>query len=459
MQLTMREPVNEREVTGMPLHRAVVILLLSLWLLGSRHISLASAQSSSAGFLSTIGIDTHLSYDTTPYAQTQNVITALQYLGIGTIRDGTPSQSDKTTLADYNMVANAGIRFNLLIHGDGAVQLPSEIANLHAFALAHPGAIAAIEGPNEVNFWPITYNGITDTYAAAAAVTKDLWTAVKADPLLAGAAVYAPTLGVDPAGEAKLGNLAPYVDYGNAHVYAGSHDNVWSNDMPYWLSVQAQPTPGKPMVVTETGYSMDGINVDQMVAAKYTLNTLFDDALNGVAKTYIYELVDIDPSLSVDRAGMFNGDWSPKPAATALHNLNAILTAAGAGTPAGTLNYSLSGLPATAHTMLLGSATTSDIAIWNDVTIWNASTSREIVAPTAALTLNLGGTFTSVNVYDPLTGTSPIQTYTNVSTINLAISDHPIIVRVASPATQSGSQPANDQWPVAICASASQNGE
>lgn len=386
---------------------------------------------STSSFLSNIGVRTAITYDGTPYTNFSSVLTALQYLGINTIRDGVPDPAGAAA-SGYNQLADAGIKFDCVIPGNGDVQLSIDLANLDTFAQAHPGAIRAIEAPNEVNIWPITYKGITDTFAAAVAVTKDLWAGTRSDPLLKNIAIYAPTLAVDTSGEALLGNLSPYVTYGNAHVYAAGGTNAWTNDMPYWLPVQAQPTPGLPTVVTETGYTMaaSGDHVDQNVAAKYTLNTLFDDALHGVAMTYIFELADEPVSFGAPDMGLFNSDWTAKPAATAVHNLTSIIGAAGIGTPATTLNYSVSGLPDTGHSLLLASATAWDIAVWNDATIWNASTSKEIAAAAVPVTVSLGGTYQTVKLFDPMLGAAPIQTFSHVSSVNLSPSDHPLILEV-----------------------------
>ena len=54
--------------------------------------------------------------------------------------------------------------------------------------------------------------------------------------------------------------------------------------------------PGLPNVITETGYNTDTSDtysgVDQTVQAKFTLDTLVDAYKMGVAKTYLYELLD-----------------------------------------------------------------------------------------------------------------------------------------------------------------------
>jgi outer membrane biosynthesis protein TonB len=209
--------------------------------------------------------------------------------------------------------------------------------------------------------------------------------------------------------------------------------------MPYWLPIGQQPAPGMPTVLTETGYSTPPAqpgtdSVDQLTAAIYNLNTLLDDALNGISMTYLYELVDADSSTSNTdpeaHFGLFNSDWTPKTGATAIHNLTTILNASGSGTPTKSLNYTISGLPSTGHSMVLGTSTALDLAVSNDVTIWNAATASEITVASHMLTVSLGATYAQVEVFDPLAGTAPIATYSNVAAVQLQINNHPLIVEV-----------------------------
>jgi hypothetical protein len=51
------------------------------------------------------------------------------------------------------------------------------------------------------------------------------------------------------------------------------------------------------------------------------------------------------------------------------------------------------------------------------------------VAPAYSVTVNLGAAFANVTVYDPMIGTTPIATYSNVSTLNISVTDHPLIVQ------------------------------
>jgi hypothetical protein len=51
------------------------------------------------------------------------------------------------------------------------------------------------------------------------------------------------------------------------------------------------------------------------------------------------------------------------------------------------------------------------------------------------VTVNLGATYANVAVYDPMIGTGPIATYTNVSTLSLSVIDHPLVVQVGESTT------------------------
>jgi hypothetical protein len=386
-------------------------------------------------FLGTIGINTALSYPGTPYYNNARaVLGALQYLGIDTVRNMAADLSDPTTWAVDSALADAGIKFDFILHG-GNVDIAGDLSSLDAFEQQHPGSIVGIEGPNEINDQAITYNGITDTFAAGAQFTQDLWSAVQSDPTLAGVPVY--ELSVSDgftdirSGETELGNLSSDVTYNNVHIYGSGGENLWSDAMPYWLPIEQESAPDVPTVVTETGYQTSGQAgtdaVDQTVAAKYDLNTVFDEAGNGIAFTYFYDLAETSPQTY----GFFNSDWSAKTPAVAMHNLTTILGAAGAGDAPGTLNYSLSGLPSTGHSLLLGSASTYDLAIWNDVTIWDEASGTEISAPAQTVTVNLGGTYSNVSVYDPMVGTGAIASYSNVSSLQVSLVDHPLIVQVS----------------------------
>jgi hypothetical protein len=76
--------------------------------------------------------------------------------------------------------------------------------------------------------------------------------------------------------------------------------------------------------------------------------------------------------------------------------------------------------PATVHDLLLQKSDhTFELAVWGE----QASGSKNI-------TVYLGATYAVVNVYDPAMGTIATQTLRQVSSVPLALSDHPLIVEI-----------------------------
>jgi hypothetical protein len=47
-----------------------------------------------------------------------------------------------------------------------------------------------------------------------------------------------------------------------------------------------------------------------------------------------------------------------------------------------------------------------------------------------SVVVNLGATYSSVTLYDPVLGTSALQTLGSASAVNLSLSDHPVIIAI-----------------------------
>ena len=388
------------------------------------------------------GVDTALTFNNS-YGNTSLVINELNYLGIDHVRElmgGTDDYAQNI----YRQLAADGAKFDFLVSTGGAQDLASTMTRLDLIAQTNPGAIVSVEGSNEINLWPITYDGLTGM-AAGVAWQQALYTAVKSDPNLAGIPVINLTLGGGtPEQYQALGNLSAFADYGNVHLYPGD-PNSTSAPASYiigpnsYVQYSNQDTPGLPMIMTEFGYYTTPDNqggVTEAVQAKYELDALFDSMKAGLSQVYLYELMNGDPT---DPYGLFYSDGTPKEIAVGLHNLTAILkdTGANAGsfTP-GSLNVSFSNMPATGNSLVMEKSNgTFDIAVWNEPDIWDVNNVREIAAPTSTVTVNLGAAFGSVKVYDPLTGTSAVQSLSNVGQLQLGLTDHPLIIEVGSATT------------------------
>jgi hypothetical protein len=66
---------------------------------------------------------------------------------------------------------------------------------------------------------------------------------------------------------------------------------------------------------------------------------------------------------------------------------------------------------------------TYELAVWDD---------RPAGEGTDNITVNLGGTYATVNLYDPTIGTTATQTLGNVSTVALTLSDHPVVIELST---------------------------
>ena len=402
---------------------------------------------SAASFVNGLGVNIHLWETTTGYGNISLVESSLAYLGIENVRDNYLPSS----LAGFTALVNAGFHLDLAI--PPAVTTAAYVSAVDAFNTAHPGGIIALEGPNEVNIWPVTFNGGT-TLADEAAYQKSFYSAIRADSHLNSIPVYDLSIGSgDPTVYQALGNLSSAANYNNLHPYLNdSHAPEWSlNILIPPMSVEA---PGLPTVITETGYNTDPNDgysgVDQITQAKYTLDTLMDAYKSGVVSTYLYELLDDNPDPNntnpQDHFGLFNSDGSPKLAATAIHDLTTILADPGSTSFApGSLGYTVTGLTAAYGNQLLleKSNGTFDLVLWAEPTIYSTSNGgTDIPASTDVTTVNFAQVEGTVNVFDPLVGISPIATYHNVSSVQVGITDHPLVIEVTPGSTPVAGPPA-----------------
>jgi hypothetical protein len=423
-------------------------------------------------FVSSIGVNTHVAYYNTAYANIQGVVVDLQYLGINHVRDSAPVWSgSQAWFVSYEIPMAAGIEFDLVIPSD-ALNVQADLADLNALETSESGGIDAVEGINEAGA-SLTYDGLSGE-AAANAFQAQLVAAVDQDPQLQGVQVYNYTAGTDvysPSTYTQFGNISADANDGNAHVYAGYQ----APTSAFWfMKEQLAGTPNDPFVVTETGYdTMPGMDTDGSqgvnddVQAKYTLDDIFDLVKAGASMVYMYELLDESPDPKMtnheDHFGLFNNDGTPKKAAVSLHDLTTILADDGglaSSFSSGTLAYSISNLPSTGNSMLLEKSDGSFyLAVWAEPAIWNPTTLQEIAVASTPVTVNLGQVAGSVEVYDPLIGTAPIASYMDVSEVTLGITDHPLIIEidpVTAPAPLvSGSGPDRIQFFVSGVASSS----
>ena len=214
-------------------------------------------------------------------------------------------------------LAAAGFKGDYIVT-DGP--LPTgQVAKVSALAKAFPGSVEFVEGRNEVNNRATVYGGYKDTgggdqsnRSAIHLYMRDLMTTVHADPNLAGVPVLAHT--------DIHASWAP-ADWANAHAYDGDTDS-WPDYWPAQVAKEmAAAMPGKPQAMTEFGSKTTARQpylLAQWVAASLQA---------GIDRMWLYELRD-QPG---DPYGLYNADWTPKPAADVIGRLNAVLADRGQG--------------------------------------------------------------------------------------------------------------------------------
>jgi hypothetical protein len=88
----------------------------------------------------------------------------------------------------------------------------------------------------------------------------------------------------------------------------------------------------------------------------------------------------------------------------------------------GTLDYTIADQPPTVHDLLLRrSDGTFQLVVWD-----------ERLNDQDQVTVRLGVTATSISVYDPTVGTDPVRAVKNAASLDLLLSDHPIVIEISS---------------------------
>jgi hypothetical protein len=395
-----------------------------------------------ADFNNSLGVNVHMEYTDGAYANTAEALKDLDYLGVHQLRDGTPDPSGgipfHNQLDAINKLAGAGNRFDFIVSMFQSIEVA--LSQIAAIETAHPGAVVAIEGPNEINNLPfkVKYAGLTGD-AAARAFQRALYAAVRSNPVLKQVPVYDLT-GV---GRIDLREEKGFADFANAHPYPYHGDPPGPRLASEFLADYAM-TPPYPRVITETGYFNNpknpvGSGVDNAIQAKLTLDLLLDAFSQGLSKTFLYQLraayPDVHRTDADSEYGLFNLDNSPKPVATAIHNLTRILSDPDPTVgqlPVGILRYQLTGLPSSGNSLLFQRANGAfALIVWAEPAIWEERTHSPVAISASDATLTLRKMAKSVQLSDPLLQDQPVRTMHGIRTLHFALADHPVVIDIA----------------------------
>jgi hypothetical protein len=365
-----------------------------------------------ASFIATLGVNTHLDFNAYGYQNLSTVEAAINYLGLKNLRDSAQVASDAST---WQQVASAtSAKFDAYIGETSPAGMATDLALIPQ--LASEGILNLLEGGNEED----------DAYPASLGNTLGI-TALFQQQINATAHEYGLqsvnmsfgagwTAANDWHGNYdKVGNLAAYADYANAHTYPQPGQTTDSTVQR--LNGDALlAAAGRPVISTEVGW--DGKAFSPGAVAQYVVQAALDGIKDGDARMYYYALFND----SSGNYGLMNPDGSPTQAGAALHNLTSLLADTGSNAASfspGSLGYTLSGQLSTDNTLLMQKSDGSDwIAIWDES------------AGTHGVTLKLPSTAAKIEVYDPVTGTAAIAGASNASSIALNVGSDPLLVQV-----------------------------
>jgi serralysin len=369
---------------------------------------------STSSFIDSLGVNTHLDFAAYGYENVGTVENAISYLGLTNIRDSAQNGGDA---ALWQQVAQAtGARFDDYVGETSPSGMQTDLGFVSQ--LANEGILNYIEGGNEED----------DAYPASLGNNLGITAQFQQQVFGLGQQLGLPVINMSfgsgwtadnnwDGNYDKVGDLSGSADYANAHTYA--NPGQLTDDTINRLNGLALMAAGsRPVITTEIGWD-ENLGFSQSDVAKYVLDAALDGTKDGDVKTYFYSLFN-DAS---GNFGLMNADGSAKPAGQALHNLTALLQDNGGGA-SGSLDYSLS---TNDNTVLMEK---SDGSYW--LSVWNEN------AGDHTATLTLGSAASSITLFDPLTGTSAVQSASDTGSFTFTVPDHPVIVEIGGAASSAG---------------------
>jgi hypothetical protein len=394
-------------------------------------------------FAESLGVNVHLTYFDTGYGNFDVIKKRLMDLGVHHLRDGAQLTADRI----YNNVfygrlkdlASAGIKFDLIFDPRSSV---GELTNtkLNAIAAMAGNSLEAIEGPNEYD------NSVDRKWAYTLREYQSaLYQTVKADPATRELPVIGPSF-VHAESRDAVGNLAPYLDYGNLHSYPGGKipSSSFQNDDEIRRARAVSGT--RPLISTETGYhtavsSRSGQpGISDQAFAKYAPRLYLEYFNQGFARTYLYELCDEKPDPArlnpEHNFGLLTSSGEPNPAYLSLRNLIYLMTETPKGgdfrqpfTP-GQLNYRLRGdTSGVHHTLLQKRDGRFYLILWQEVSSYDIASKSDTFVPVRHLVLELSQA-RQVNTYLPFESSLEVRHEDRPTKIDLDVPDHALVVEI-----------------------------
>ena len=369
-----------------------------------------------ASVVDSIGINTHIDFSAYGYQNLSVVEAAINYLGVKNIRDSAANPLD---VHSWLQVSRAtGAKFDDFIGETSPSGMQTQLALMPRFA--QEGVLNYIEGGNEED----------DAYAASQGNNLQITARFQQQVSAMGQRLGLPVINMSfGAGWTaannwhgdydKVGDLSAYTNYANAHTYPNAGQGT--DAAIQQLNSDALLAAGSRQVMTtEIGWNTGG----QGAAVQGVVQAVLDGIKDGDKGMYFYALFN-DMS---GNFGLMNSNGSPTPAGTALHDLTSLLADNGGSFTPASLSYSLSGQASNDNTLLMEK---SNGSLW--LALWDES------AGTHTVTVTLASPASQIQVFDPVTGTSAIQSASNTNSISVNLGNDPLLIEIVGASGTTGS--------------------
>lgn len=399
-------------------------------------------------FVSSMGVNIHLSYFDRVYGTGFRtiIIPRLQELGLRHVRDGGTSLPNVDWMNEVylrwrDLAAATGAKFTVIVSPKRTATGPgTDYADMsHVLDLRNRIGVNNIEAWEGLNEHDVS--GRSTFAQEARTLQRALYTLVKSDPTMASRhRVLGPSM-AHASAAAKVGDISAWMDAGSIHPYDGGKLPT-SNLATHVNGVRALAGT-RPLVATEFGYHTSPVSsnpwhwsVSESAQAKYTLREFLELYNAGVQRSFAYELIDegTDPADMEFHFGLLRIDGSRKPAFAALRNLIALLGDRGAAQFAPhALRVALSGDTTGVHRLVVEKADGRRyLALWQNTRSYDEITRTDISAPVRKVIVDFPVALSRVSIYQPLSGTAAIATYTSARTIQVSVPDHPILLELVN---------------------------
>ncbi len=404
---------------------------------------------SAAEFRDSIGVQTHFPFTGYAYdaAPTSQLAEMLRTVGIRHLRDDTCFNTETACQRVRSRIAAlrdafgpSGPKVDLLalysrelaaVRDRGARDADIERALTAATSAPLAGMVAGLEAVNEPDLkdsgdW--TTATLDDHATFTRLLAQPRFAGLRAVPHLSpaiGHAANTPALLASgwSRDRADIGNFHPYPAAWGGPEHALDTACGTTNALGCVTALGRSAAP----VATESGYSTSGTPlstnwVSERAQSIYLPRLVLENFQRGIARTYLYELVDLKPvrGAAVDGYGLWRSKavgsqfvpGDPKPAALALARLNATIGDLGATTDAGALDVAIrvGGRDAdddTIRRVLLRRANGSYVlALWQPRSVWENAAFRQADRTVAdqPVDVAIGGTQWTVTATRPSLG-------------------------------------------------------